>query len=58
LAGELGAPDPDFEALAKAHATPGGLNEQFARDLGEAGVYDAVRHGLDAILVRLVGHAD
>jgi pyrroline-5-carboxylate reductase len=58
LAGELGAPDPDFEALADAHATPGGLNEQFARDLGDAGVYDAVRDGLDAILVRLVGHAD
>jgi pyrroline-5-carboxylate reductase len=55
LSGELGAPDPDFGELANAHATPGGLNEQFARDLGEAGVYDAVRDGLDAILARLLG---
>ncbi len=54
LGGELGTPDPDFAALADAHATPGGLNEQFARDLGESGVYDAVRDGLDAILARLV----
>lgn len=53
LAGELGAPDPDFAALAAAHATPGGLNEQFARDLGEAGVYDQVRVGLDAVLSRI-----
>jgi pyrroline-5-carboxylate reductase len=53
LAGELGAPDPDFSALANAHATPGGLNEQFARDLGAAGVYDAVRAGLDAVLARI-----
>jgi pyrroline-5-carboxylate reductase len=53
LAGELGAPDPDFTALANAHATPGGLNEQFARDLGEAGVYDEVRIGLDGVLRRI-----
>ena len=53
LASELGAPDPDFAELANAHATPGGLNEQFARDLGEAGVYDAVRTGLDAVLARI-----
>lgn len=52
LAGELGAPDPDFTALANAHATPGGLNEQFARDLAKAGVYDAVTAGLDAVLAR------
>ena len=50
------AATPDFAALADAHATPGGLNEQFARDLGEAGVYDAVRDGLDAILARLDAH--
>ena len=53
LAGELGAPDPDFTALANAHATPGGLNEQFARDLRVAGVYDEVRIGLDAVLARI-----
>ena len=43
---------PTSARLANAHATPGGLNEQFARDLGEAGVYDAVRAGLDAVLSR------
>ncbi|MFC7494986.1 MULTISPECIES: NAD(P)-binding domain-containing protein [unclassified Nocardioides] len=53
LSGELGEAEVDFADLAGAHATPGGLNEQFARDLGEAGVYDAVRAGLDAILARI-----
>ena len=52
LSGELEAPGADFAALAGAHATPGGLNEQFARDLAEAGVYDAVRAGLDAVFAR------
>lgn len=53
LADELGSPDADFAALAGAHATPGGLNEQFARGLAEAGTYDAVRAGLDAVLTRI-----
>ncbi|GAA4718871.1 NAD(P)-binding domain-containing protein [Nocardioides conyzicola] len=53
LSVELGAPGADFTALAQAHSTPGGLNEQFARDLGTAGVYDAVRDGLDAVLARI-----
>jgi pyrroline-5-carboxylate reductase len=53
LSAELGQPGADFTALANAHATPGGLNEQFARDLGDAGVYDEMRVGLDAILSRI-----
>jgi pyrroline-5-carboxylate reductase len=53
LSGELGHPEADFVALASAHATSGGLNEQLARDLTEAGVYDAVRAGLDAVLSRI-----
>lgn len=53
LSGELAEPDADFVALAQAHATPGGLNEQFARDLTDAGVYDDVRRGLDAVLSRI-----
>lgn len=53
LSGELGQPEADFVALANAHATPGGLNEQLARDLSEAGVYDEVRLGLDAVLRRI-----
>jgi pyrroline-5-carboxylate reductase len=54
LSGELAAPDLDFAALAQAHSTPGGLNEQFSRHLGDAGAYDAVRRGLDALLARIV----
>jgi pyrroline-5-carboxylate reductase len=53
LSDELRSPGADFSALAGAHTTPGGLNEQFARDLDEAGVYDAVRAGLDALLARI-----
>jgi len=43
----------DFAALAQAHTTPGGLNEQFARDLDAAGTYAAVQAGLDAVLTRI-----
>jgi pyrroline-5-carboxylate reductase len=53
LSGELDSPGPDFAALAQAHTTPGGLNEQFARDLDAAGTYDAVQLGLDALLARI-----
>ncbi|WP_222272216.1 NAD(P)-binding domain-containing protein [Modestobacter marinus] len=54
LSDELSSPEPDFAAMAQAHTTPGGLNEQFARGLDEAGVHDAVRAGLDAVLARIV----
>jgi pyrroline-5-carboxylate reductase len=57
LSDELAAPGADFAALAGAHMTPGGLNEQLARDLGDAGVYDAVRAALDGVLARLVPRA-
>jgi pyrroline-5-carboxylate reductase len=53
LSGELGSTDADFAALAQAHTTPGGLNEQFARDLDAAGAYAAVQVGLDAVLTRI-----
>jgi pyrroline-5-carboxylate reductase len=52
LSGELNSPGVDFATLAQAHTTPGGLNEQFARDLDAAGTYDAVKVGLDAVLAR------
>ncbi len=42
--------------MARAHTTPGGLNEQFARDLEVAGVYEQVRAGLDAVLARIAPH--
>jgi pyrroline-5-carboxylate reductase len=53
LSDELGSADADFVALAGAHTTPGGLNEQFARHLEQAGVYAEVRAGLDAVLARI-----
>jgi pyrroline-5-carboxylate reductase len=56
LSDELDSPEADFAALARAHTTPGGLNEQFARDLDEAGVYEEVRAGLDALLARIAPH--
>lgn len=53
LTDELSSPEIDFAALAAAHTTPGGLNEQFARDVRAAGMPDVVRRGLDAILARI-----
>jgi pyrroline-5-carboxylate reductase len=53
LSGELDSADVDFAVLAHAHTTPGGLNQQFARDLDAAGTYAAVRAGLDALLARI-----
>ena len=51
--GSLRQPDPDFAELAGEYATPGGVNEQVARDLREHGTYDALRAALDRALDRL-----
>jgi len=40
----------DVGGEASSYATPGGINERFAALLDEAGVFDAVRGSLDAIL--------
>lgn len=53
LTDELSRPEVDFAALAQAHTTPGGLNEQFAGDLEQVGLADAVRRGLDRIHARV-----
>ena len=46
--------DPvDLVSLVANSQTPGGLNEQCYRQLGEAGWYDEVDKGLDGILARL-----
>ncbi|HXE06594.1 MAG TPA: NAD(P)-binding domain-containing protein, partial [Acidobacteriaceae bacterium] len=45
LADSLQGPDPDFRQLAKEHATPGGINEQFAQIMTEQGVWEAVDGG-------------
>ena len=54
LAGGLRG-DADLDALASEVATPGGLNEQFERDLRDAGVYDGVERALAAVLARMRG---
>jgi pyrroline-5-carboxylate reductase len=51
--GSLHTPDPDFGELAGEYATPGGVNEQVARDLREHGTYAELRSALDRALVRL-----
>jgi pyrroline-5-carboxylate reductase len=43
----------DFEALAREHATAGGLNEQFRAWLEQRGMFDDVAEGLGLILDRI-----
>jgi pyrroline-5-carboxylate reductase len=44
---------PDFAELSAEYATPGGVNEQVARELREAGAFHALRDALDGSLTRL-----
>ena len=44
-----------FEQLAREHATPGGINEQFRDELEQAGLFENVSLGLQRILDRLNG---
>jgi pyrroline-5-carboxylate reductase len=44
---------PDFAELAGEYATPGGVNEQVARELREAGAFEALDRALDGALDRL-----
>jgi pyrroline-5-carboxylate reductase len=46
---DLGSSPANLDQLARAHATPGGLNERLAAMLAEAGVFKAVIASLDAI---------
>jgi pyrroline-5-carboxylate reductase len=43
----------DFAELSREYATPGGVNEQVARELRGAGAYDTLRQALDHALGRL-----
>ena len=47
--------DLPFAALAAEFKTRGGLNEQCAAQLAQAGVFDACSRALDAILARIEG---
>jgi pyrroline-5-carboxylate reductase len=53
LSEEMDTTDVNFSALARAHTTKGGLNEQFAKHLTSKGTFTAVGEGLDAVLARL-----
>lgn len=53
LNAEMNTANVDFRALARAHTTIGGLNEQFAHHLASKGAFIAVAEGLDAVLARL-----
>jgi pyrroline-5-carboxylate reductase len=53
MAGTFGQDASDLDALARAHATPGGINERFAGLLADAGTFDLVERSLDAVLERL-----
>lgn len=46
-------PQRNFQSLANAHATAGGINEQFLRYLSECGLLTSVPEGLDLILHRI-----
>ena len=53
----LEASEGSFEELAKAHATPGGLNEQVLRDLTDHGVFDTLAAALESVHRRATGHS-
>jgi pyrroline-5-carboxylate reductase len=53
LAAQLRGNESDFAELARDHATPGGINEQFLAVLEQARVYEAVETGLNRVLDRL-----
>jgi pyrroline-5-carboxylate reductase len=49
VAEDLGSSRGNLDELARAHATPGGINERFSAMLEEAGVFDTVGRSLQAI---------
>jgi pyrroline-5-carboxylate reductase len=57
LAAQLRGRAPDFSELARDHATPGGINEQFLGGLEQAHVFDAVNIGLNRVLDRLANRS-
>jgi pyrroline-5-carboxylate reductase len=58
LAASLLSEDKNFQELSREHATRGGVNELMVQTLTNAGVFDQVSLGLDAVLRRIVGAGD
>jgi pyrroline-5-carboxylate reductase len=48
-----GVDAPDFAELAAEYATPGGVNEQVARELREHGSFEVLKDALDGAFARL-----
>jgi hypothetical protein len=47
------SPERSFQSFAANHATAGGINEQFLKDLVERGLLTSVSEALDAVLHRI-----
>ena len=47
------SPERTFQSFAANHATPGGINEQFLKDLVERGLLTSVSEALNAVLHRI-----
>lgn len=54
LAETLRTPPADLMTLAEAHATTGGINEQFCTSLRNAGAFEAIERSLDQVAARLL----
>jgi pyrroline-5-carboxylate reductase len=46
-------PDRTFQSFAKAHATAGGINEQFLKHVTGSGLFDGIPDGLTAVMKRI-----
>jgi len=51
----LQMPNDSFRAMARAHATPGGLNEQIFNYLEARGLFSGVSDALDQVMQRMTG---
>jgi pyrroline-5-carboxylate reductase len=46
-------PDQSLQSLVKAHATAGGINEQFLKHIADSGLLDGISDGLTAVMKRI-----
>jgi pyrroline-5-carboxylate reductase len=53
LSTTVDAPERTFQSMANAHATAGGINEQFLKHLTERGLLESISGGLDAVMERI-----
>jgi pyrroline-5-carboxylate reductase len=53
LSTAVDAPERTFESMANAHATAGGINEQFLKHLIDRGLLESISGGLDAVMERI-----